>query len=154
MTQDTQKDADIDMFFPSEVTVEVAGEQFVLKAFTARHMRPYLKINRSISAKATQLGFEVGQEYVKAKAAAEAQGLEPPLEPTIESFPIDLLYENCYEEYVELVKIATGKPLEWVEELGIDELVTLASIINELNNQRYSKKPPTLTVLATRQGQD
>ena len=148
MTTDT---ADVGVYFPSEVTVEVAGETFVLRAFRARHLRPYLDINRRISAKAAQLGAELGQAYLKAKQEAEASGQEPPAEMDAANIPLDMLHECCYEEYCDLVMTATGKPLEWVGEMGIDELVTLAGIINELNNQRYVKKPAALTVTAGRQ---
>jgi hypothetical protein len=70
----------------------------------------------------------------------------------VDMLPLDLLHERCFEEYIDLVRTATGKPLAWVEDLGIDELVTLAGLVNELNARRYApKKPSALETTATPQ---
>lgn len=161
---DTQE---LDAFFPAEMTLEVQGERFTFTAFKARHLRPYLAINRRLQDKATRLGAELATaqrllaEYNLAVLADPATPLPDlgeipayvvagPLDP--EKLPVDLLHERCYEEYAELVQIATGKPVSWVEELGIDELVTLAGIVNELNARRYApKKASALVEQATAQ---
>ena len=149
---------ELDAFFPAEMTVEVQGERFTLTAFKARNMRPYLAINRRLQDKATRLGVELAtaqrllaeyNEAVKASPATPfpdlgdipAYVVAGPLDP--EKLPVELLHERCVEEYIELVQIATGKPLEWVDELGIDDLVALAGIVNELNARRYTPKKAT-----------
>lgn len=153
MNDNAQPADELENLFPAEVTVSVAGETFVLKAWTARHSRPYIRINGQMQAKAAALGRELAQAHAAQVAAAEAAGIPAPAAPDADSIPLALLHERCYEEYAELVQVATGKPLAWVEELGIDELIALAGIINELNRQRYEKKAPTLTVTAGRQSQ-
>lgn len=131
-----------EQMFPAEVTVEVAGETFTLKAFPAKHLRPYLRITTRMNEKSQALGRELAAEYEAKKAA----GL-PVNELTDDNIPVDRLYDALYEEFLELVTVATGKPVGWVEELGIDELVTLAGIINELNSRRYDPKKAEARVM-------
>lgn len=151
MTQDTQHD-DFDALFPDDVTVTVAGEQFVLKAFTARHGRPYMAISRRQSVKAQALMTELADEYDAAVQAAKDGGKPAPELIDVDKISLNLLHERCMDEYIELVALATGKPVSWVEdELGIDEVVTLAGVINHLNNQRYLKKGSALTIAPGRQ---
>lgn len=157
---DTSNSSEIDALFPPEVTLTLAGEQFTLKAFPAKHLRPYLSVNRRLLDKARQLGADIIEakavyaRYVEAKAKWLAEGGAKPAAPdlggipsaiverplTEDGLPVDLLHERCYEEYRDLVLSATGKPLAWVEELGIDELVTAAQIVNALNASRYQSK--------------
>lgn len=153
MSQDTQHNDDFNALFPEEVTATVAGEQFVLKAFTAGNGRPFMNNSRRIAAKARALVEEMAADYEKAvKAAKKARKPAPP-QLDIDQIPLELLHERCLDEYIELVALATGKPVSWVENtLGIDEVVTLAGVINELNNRRYLKKGPALTMVVGRQG--
>lgn len=149
---------ELDAFFPAEVTLEVQGERITLTAFKARHLRPYLAINRRLQDKATRLGAElaVAQRLLAAYNLAVRDNpatplpdlgdipsyvVAGPLDP--DKLPVELLHERCYEEYSELVQVATGRPAAWVEELDIDELVTMAGIINELNARRYAPKKAT-----------
>lgn len=147
---------DIDPLFPAEMTLEVQGERFTFTAFKAKHLRPYLAITRSMQDKASRLGSELAtaQRRMVEYRAAVATNPDTPLPDlgdiplyvvagevlTPDSLPVELLHERCFEEYVELVRLATGKPAAWVEELDIDELVTLAGIVNELNARRYASK--------------
>lgn len=157
---------ELDPLFPPEVTVTVADEAFTLKAFTAKNLRPYLQASRRMQDKASALGREVATAFVRMQAYNEERATNPAApypdlgdipaflvdtpEMTADSLPLELLHERCYEEYVTLVSAATGKPVEWVENIGIDELVTLAGIVNKLNQDRYlPKKPSALTAPAT-----
>lgn len=152
MTQDTQPN-DFDALFPDEVTVGVAGEKFLIKAFMAGAGQPYMAISRRQSAKAQALMNELAAEYEKAvKAAKKAKkSLPEPLD--VDQIPLELLHERCIDEYIELVSLATGKPIKWVaNNVGIDELITIAGVINELNSRRYLKKGPALTITPGRQG--
>lgn len=128
--------------FPAEVTVAVAGEQLTLTAFKAKHLRPYLSITRRINEKARRIGVELAA----AQQAATAAGVET-FQLTEDNIPLDLIHERCYEEYVELIMAATGKPLVWVEDLGMDDLIVLVGIINELNARRYQPKKAEARVL-------
>lgn len=149
---------DIDALFPAELKLEVQGEQFTFTAFKAKHLRPYLAINRRLQDKATRLGQELAVAQ-RLLAQYHLDVVDNPATPmpdlgnipasvvngplSADQLPIDLLHERCYEEYVELVQIATGKSTDWVENLDIDELVTLAAIVNELNARRYQSKKAT-----------
>ncbi|GJI97039.1 hypothetical protein RugamoR57_37570 [Duganella caerulea] len=134
---------DLAALFPSTVTVTLAGEQFTLTAFKARHTVPYLNINRRITAKAAEIGQELA-------TAAAAMGRDTAV--AADEIPMDLVHERCYPEYVELVATAINRPTDWIEDtLDIDELITLAGIINQLNAERYSKKRSALIVTADAQ---
>lgn len=150
MTQDTQPD-DFDALFPDEATVTVAGEQFVLAAFKSGKARPYLDINRRQRAKAQALMDELADEYDAAVEAAKAAGKPEPEPIDVDKIPLDLLHERCMDEYIEIVALATGKPVSWVEdELDIDEVVQIAAVIHHLNNHRYVKKGSALTIVPGR----
>jgi hypothetical protein len=143
---------ELDVFFPTEVTVELAGEQFVLEAFKAGRMRPYLNINRRMEENLQQLGTDMAHEFERKNKAAIAAGQPPLASPDFDRVPEERIFEYCAEEYIDLVQLATGKPRAWVEDLGMDELVAAASIIIKLCNERYLKKATAPTVAGTRRG--
>lgn len=153
---------DFNSLFPAEVTVVVAGETFTLRAFTARHLRPYLNITERLAEKADDLGRKLGHKLatrilglpadtphdVVQNARAAYAG---PESFEVTDIPLEAIHQACAEEYLDLVAVGLNKPLAWVEELGIDDLVVLAGVIQKLNNDRYLKKPSALTVVATAQ---
>lgn len=131
---------EIENMLPDQVTVTVAGETLVLEAFKTKHMRVYSRTERTIAEKAVALGVEMQALLGRT--------------PTPDEIPVDRIMEACYDEFVERIQAATGKPKAWVEELGIDETVQLAGLISQLNAQRYNpKKVQALTVAATAQSQ-
>ena len=158
---------ELDPLFPAEMALTVAGERLTITAFKAKHLRVYLSASRRMQDKAAQLGMELARARDQYIQYESARLIDPSTSPpglgaipmhyavstgtSAEAIPIELLHERCYDEYCELTQAATGKTLDWVENLDIDELVVLTGIITQLNNQRYSKKPDALMETAPRQ---
>lgn len=110
---------------PTEVALEVGGETLTITPFKVKHLNAVAQPFESIYAKARTLGLELAAAGVLTDA---------------DSVPFERLLARCTDEVIQLAQVATGKPRAWVEDLDLDELFVIASVVFLVNKEKYERK--------------